>query len=53
MPNTTQWIKRGGRNVINHAPSTVAATLLYIMKVKTTNDGRLAEVRETSRHNGC
>ena len=20
-PNTTQWTKRGGRNVMNHAPS--------------------------------
>ena len=24
-PNTTQWIKRGGRNVMNHAPTPAGA----------------------------
>ena len=42
----------GGLSVINHAP-TVAATLYIYNKVKTTNADSLAEVRETSKHNGC
>ena len=42
----------GGLSVINHAP-TVAATLYIYNKVKTTNADSLAEVRKTSRYNGC
>ena len=42
----------GGLSVINHAP-TVAATLYIYNKVKTTNADSFAEVRQTSRYNGC
>ena len=42
----------GGLSVINHAP-TADATLYIYNKVKTTNADSFAEVRQTSRHNGC